>query len=67
MNFQIGHCSTKDIPVAARYYTPEELAPPKNMLVWCYSRWGCSRKDIFNPRFDSHWSPLIPKPKKGIK
>ena len=64
MDFKIGHCSGKDIPLEARYYTPEEMPPPKNMLVLCYSKYGCSRKDIFNPRFDSHWSPLLPKPVK---
>lgn len=64
MNFIVGHLSGKDVDVDARYYTPEELAPPTNKVVQCYSRYGCMRKDIFNPRFDTHWAPCLPKPFK---
>lgn len=65
MDFKIAHCSGKDIPAHTRYYTPEELAPPTNTLVWCYSKFGCVRKDIFNPRFDTHWASMLPKPCKN--
>lgn len=64
MQFIVGHLSGKDVHLEARYYTPEEKLPPTNMIVQCYSRYGCVRKGIFNPRFDTHWAPLLPKPKK---
>ena len=32
--------------------------PPKNKQVWCVSKYGVGRKDIFNPEFDIAWYPL---------
>lgn len=39
-------------------YDPKVKPPPKTKQVWCVSKHGIGRKDIFNPEFDIAWFPL---------
>ena len=47
-------------------YDPEIIPPPKNKHVWCVSKYGIGRKDVFNPEFDIAWYPL-PKLPDSVK
>lgn len=46
--------STKEIMC----FDAEEVPPPENKIVWCVSKYGVGRKDIFIHGFDIAWFPL---------
>lgn len=47
-------------------YDPNVYPPPKNKQVWCVSKYGIGRKDVFNHDFDIAWFPL-PKIPESVK
>ena len=67
MEFKVFHATTKHLehPYHTIKPTPENPAP-RNKLVWCISKFGCGRVDIFNPNFDIEFA-LLPVTSKNAK